>query len=246
VCSNISSFCVSILNSTYPQGRISICATASAVITSIACLNVSAGCYYVKVDGVFPDYDGAVLIGYGGHEELPPRTNSECVFWEDGLRDDFWDGPWLTGFAFAIMATIFSVVPMICSFTFACFAIDIRWTKLCAYMMILASLCEFLSFIGFTSDICTDDNCTFAFGAGSAILGGVVAMVTAGILMKISHEPDFDPVRAVLIGGALAPGTVQVTEQVFPDGIKKTTKTTVGKDGSRTVVETVEVPTLAA
>ena len=108
-------------------------------------------------------------------------------------------------------------------------------------------LCEFLSFISFAYDICTDDNCTFALGAGSAILGSVVAMVTAGILMKIPQEPDFDLARAVLIGAdLLAPGNAQVTEQVFPDGIKKTTKATVAKNGSRTVVETVEVSTPVA
>ena len=44
---------------------------------------------------------------------------------------------------------------------------------------------------------------------------------------------DVDPTQA------FAPGTETITETSLPDGSKKTTKTVVGLDGSRTVTETV-------
>jgi hypothetical protein len=167
--------------------------------------------------------------------------------WSSELRSIYFDGAWKSGLAFAVLATIFSGVPMIISFFFACFSFDKIWIKICGYMLMMASLFEFLSFIGFGSDICSSGSCKFSVGAGLAILGGVNACLTAGIFAKIPlyEEPQMSPGVGIGIDGAgadLAPGTVQVTEQVLPDGTKKTIKTTVREDGSRVVEETLQVP----
>lgn len=180
-----------------------------------------------------------VYIGFGGHEQLPVGTSNYCVTWSSEARSLYFDGAWNSGLAFAILATIFSGVPMITSFFFACFSFDTSVLKMCGYMLMFASLCEFLSFIAFAAEFCSGGTCKFSVGAGLAILGGVNAWLTAGIFMKI---PPYEAPTGGIPGGDLAPGTVQVTEQVLPDGTKKTIKTTVQEDGSRTVEETVQVP----
>lgn len=131
---------------------------------------------------------------------------------------------------------------MILSFFMACFSFDTSWTKLCGWCLLLASLFEFLTFTGFASGICEGNQCTFSIGAGLAILGGVNAFLTAGIFMKIQPYQAPPTAGLAIPGGDLAPGTVQVTEEMLPDGTKKTIKTTVNEDGSRVVEETVEVP----
>jgi hypothetical protein len=183
-----------------------------------------------------------VYIGFGGHEQLPVGTSSYCVVWSSRLRDTYFDGAWKSGLAFAVLATIFSGVAMILSFFFACFSFDTIWIKVCGYMLMMASLFEFLTFIGFASDICSNSSCKFSVGAGLAILGGVNALLTAGMFSKIPpyEEPQISP-GLNIAGDDLAPGTVQVTEQVLPDGTKRTIKTTVREDGSRVVEETVQV-----
>lgn len=185
-----------------------------------------------------------VYIGFGGHEVLPPQDYGYCVVYSTALREMFFDAGWRSGLSFAILGTIFSGVPMILSFLMACFSFDTSWTKLCGWCLLLASLFEFLTFTGFTSNICADNQCVFSIGAVLAILGGVNAWLTAGVFMRIQPyeaPPSAEP-GLVIPGGDLAPGTVQVTEQILPDGTKKTIKTTVKEDGSRVVEETVEAP----
>jgi hypothetical protein len=230
--------------SDYPQGRICIWVAVSAVVTYAASVNVTSGCYYVKVDDVFPDYDG-VYVGYGGVEHLPPvDENAYCESWTQTQKDLIWDGPWKTGFAFSILASIFAGVPMVVSFFFACFSFDLIWNKICACMMIMSSLFTWLSYIGFAAGMCENGNCTFSIGAGLALVSGLTALLTAWLFLRIPayQEPIFGPSDVVTPGADLAPGTVQVTELVLPDGTKKTVRTTVHQDGSRTVEETVETP----
>lgn len=71
--------------------------------------------------------------------------------------------------------------------------------------------------------------------------------ITAVLIHKLpdASEDSFPapvatPAQAAApLGASAPPGTVTVTEQVLPDGTKKTTKTTVNADGSKTVEETV-------
>ena len=229
--------------SDYPQGRMCIWVALSAAVTYAASVNVIGGCYYVKVNNLFPGFDG-VFVGYGGVEHLPPSSEPYCESWTQEQKDLIWDGPWKTGFAFSILATIFSGVPMIISFFFSCFSFDVMWTKTCGYMMIMSSLFTWLSYIGFAADMCQDGNCTFSIGAGLALIAGLNALCTAGIFFRIPayQVPALAPEGPIPPGEGLAPGTVQVTEQVLPDGTKTRVKTTVHDDGSRTVEETVETP----
>lgn len=176
-----------------------------------------------------------VYIGFGGHEVLPPQSYGYCVTYSTNYRDALFDSGWRSGMAFAILATIFSGVPMILSFFMACFSFDTSWTKMCAYCLMMASVFEFLSFTGYASDICSGGQCVFSVGSGLAILGGLLAWSTAGIFMRI---PPYQ--GEAIPGGDLAPGTVQVTEETLPNGTKKTIKTTVKEDGSRVIEETVE------
>lgn len=191
--------------SVYPQGRFPIWVTLAAIMTVIANINVSAGCYYVQVDDVFPSYDG-VYIGYGGVENLTPDTSdyyyyyAYCVPWSSSQKDSLWDAPWKTGLAFSILATIFSGGTLIISSFFACFSLDTRWIRLCIYLSLSSSICTWLSFIGFASDMCQhqgdSSNCTFSIGAGLAILGGVLSCLTALLLRySISVTPQECPHR---------------------------------------------------
>jgi hypothetical protein len=201
-------------SSIYPQGRICIWVAISAAISFIANVNVSGGCYYVKVNNLFPKFDG-VYIGYGGVEHLPPTSGySYCEFWSQSQRDLIWDAPWKTGLAFSILATIFSGGPLVVSFFFSCFSFDVMWIKICAYMMILSSLFTWLSYIGFAAGMCQGGNCTFSIGAGLALIAGLNSFWTALIFFRIQpyQAPEFSPDGIVLPGAEPAPGTVQLTE----------------------------------
>jgi hypothetical protein len=184
-------------DSVYPQGRMSIWITLAATMTSIANINVSSGCYYVQVDNVFPSYDG-VYMGYGGVENLPATSDyAYCVPWSSSQKELLWDVPWTTGFAFSILATIFSGGTLIISFFLACVVMDRIWIQLGTYLSLVSSMCTWLSFIGFASDMCQQqgvqggvdgNDCTFSIGAGLAILGGFLSCLT-GLLLRYSVIP---------------------------------------------------------
>jgi hypothetical protein len=243
------------ISSTYPQGRICIWVTIAATITWIANVNVSSGCYYVQVNNVFPGYD-AVYIGYGGVENLPGTSEyAYCVAWSQSQRNSLWDAPWKTGLACSILATIFSGLALIIASFLACVSFDWIWIKLGTYMLFSSSLFTWLSFIGFASDMCQGGNCVVSLGAGLAILGGVMACMTALLFGYIpsqacdndgcdsNNERPIPPSLLWLPGTNVSPNTVQWTERTtLPDRTRNVTTTIVHGDGSRTMEETVDIP----
>jgi hypothetical protein len=98
-----------------------------------------------------------------------------------------------------------------------------------------------LTFIGYASFITRAPfNGTFSVASGLAI-GTILAAFITGTLIRLA--PSAEEALSVQTGvPAFAPGTETVTETTMVDGTRKTVKTRVNPDGSKTITETVEQP----
>ena len=163
------------------------------------------------------------------------------------------DGKWRGARAMAVLANVCGGVTLIIAICLSCVSIPKMFLNATALLSVCAGFFQCLTFIFFASDACETYNCQFSHGAGVAIGAVILYMLNTCIILRIPMYEGGDdemftppPPNAVLANeDNPPPGSVQVTVTEMPDGTKKTTRTVVNADGSRTVTETIEHPATA-
>lgn len=200
-------------------------------------VSASYGCFYFRVEAENGLSQDLGLLSFSNSVQFWYDGTYECIAYSSSQS---FDSAFTAARAFGIMGNIFTGIPMIYAIVMACMSMPKIVNTVMTFMMFFGSLCEILTFVAFAADVCTNAaSCTFNVGAGLAI-GGCIAAFCAGVCFSkvkpAAPEENFVP------GAAQPAGTVTVTETVEPDGTKKTIKTTVNADGSKTVEETIERP----
>lgn len=207
------------------------------------------GCYFSTVD--LRDATGSDLQGFEnfgfGLWSRESATEDYCVVYTATEENFFVDSKWNAARAMAVIANISGGVTMIICIVLSCVSIPQMLLKSTALLSLNAGFFQCLAFIYFSNDTCKDLDCSFARGAGVAVGAAVLYLVNSCIILKIPlYEGDGDE---QFVGTAATPatqdpppGAVQVTVTNMPDGTKKTVRTEVNADGSKTVTETIERP----
>jgi len=245
---------VPILPSSFPHGRIAVLALAATIFTEIFTGNAFGSCYFATVDVSTPNNgrlfsSKRIFVGFSGPERLPKDDIPfiTCDFWDvDDDRDYFrGDGLWNVARGFANIASILSLIAFITGCCLACMSCNMGCIKFVSAMLWIAAVISPITFVAFNSDFCKEYDCEFSIGAGFAIFCPIVLGLAGFAYCKI--PPYGEAEQTVFAQGqpvenSPSPGSVQVTQEVMADGTKKTIKTTINADGSRTVEETVERP----
>ena len=121
---------------------------------------------------------------------------------------------------------------MIITICLSCVSIPKMFLNFTTFLSAAAGFFESLTFIAFSSDICKNYNCNFAWGAACAIGAIVVYFFNSCLLYSVpeyEREESDRPAAASTLPGTVnpPPGSVSVTQTVLPDGTKKTIRKTI-------------------
>lgn len=221
-------------HSIFPNGPIGIIALIFAIVGYLLGATANNSCFYVSVDltGVTGlDIQGLNDFGFGlwSREDV---VEDYCVPYNQDDIDDFFDATWKAARAMAVIANICGGVTMIITICLSCVSIPKMFLNFTTFLSAAAGFFESLTFIAFSSDICQNFNCNFAWGAACAIGAIVVYFFNACLLYSIpeyEREESDRPAAASTVPGTVnpPPGSVSVTQTVLPDGTKKTIRTTI-------------------
>lgn len=221
-------------HSIFPNGAIGIVALIFAIVGYLLGATANVSCSYVSVDltGVTAvDIQGGEDVGFGfwSREDV---VENYCVSYDQNDIDYFLDATWKAARAMAVTANVCGFITMIITICLSCVSIPKKFLKVATFLSAAAGFFESLTFIAFSSDICKNYNCNFAWGAGCAIGAILIYFFNAYLLHSVpeyEREEDDRPAAASTVPGTVnpPPGSVSVTQTVLPDGTKKTVRTTI-------------------
>ncbi|KAL7574942.1 hypothetical protein ACA910_010766 [Epithemia clementina (nom. ined.)] len=243
------------LSSTFPHGPRSIYLFIMSISAYLFTISASWGCYFVDVNAtfsaksnsggqIFDDYSaGFGLYSYeDGAENSDNKFNWLCYTYSDEQKDRL-DSKFKTAVSFATMANIFVGIAMVFLIFTCCVQFTLPMMKILGVLMLIGSFCQVFTFLVFSSDLCSEFECTFYLGAGMSIAAVLVALASG--ILAFFVPGSVEPFTSEQGGPArepFQPGTVTETETIMPDGSTKITRTTVNFDNSKTIEETVYDP----
>lgn len=210
-------------------------------------------CYFSIVDlteATGSDLEGLENVRFGiWSRQAPPQSDyyGYCEIYSSYEENFFVDSKWRASRAMAVIANLCGGIAMVIAITLSCTSVAKMWLHIAAFLSFCAGFFQCLVFIYFSSDACDRYSCQFSQGAGVAVGAAVAYLLNMCVWLKIpmyegNDDDRFTPAAAVPATNAQdpPPGSVQVTVTDMPDGTKKTTRTVVNADGSKTVTETIE------
>jgi hypothetical protein len=234
----------------------------ASLISSIICLvmniNAIGGCWFLVTENGFlsptgPDYyrsgggsNGIGILTY----EWPVASafhNYYCDYYSPEMKSVLFDAAFNT----SVVCGIASIVCMGCAvcllITLSCIEYSPLALKGIGTLSLGGSLFDILALSAFASKFTKPDyNATFSYGAGLTIASASISLLTALLISKIPPPipPVFEPRTPER--PAHVPGTVTVSTIEMPmrDGKVKSVKTTLEKDGSKSVEEIIQLPAL--
>lgn len=237
------------------MGRLALVFSFIAYAVGVTANN---GCYYVTIDlseETDVDLPSIQDFGFGLWSRQDNWDNHPfdtviyyCVEYPQSDIDYFFDSKWKAARAMAILAGICGGVTFIICICLSCVSIQSKtFLHFTVFLSAAAGFFQSLTFIAFSSDICKEYGCSFGWCAGSAIAAMFLYWINAFILSRIppyvgNEQEELYTPAAVPVTQDPPPGSVSVTQTVLPDGTKKTIRTTVNADRSKTVEETIEYP----
>mmetsp|Transcript_14179 Transcript_14179/g.39242 ORF Transcript_14179/g.39242 Transcript_14179/m.39242 type:complete len:263 (+) Transcript_14179:108-896(+) len=241
---------------TFPHGQRSIFLFISSISAYLFAISASWGCYFIDVNATLSSREGSggrlyddFGAGFGlfsyedGFDNKENNFNWICYAYSDEQLENL-DSSFKTARGIAVVANAMIGVAMIFFLCTCCVQFSPVALKLIGALMVSGGIAQFMTFIVFSSDLCSDPyECKFYLGAFICIAAAVTAIVT-GIFancLPASVEP-FTSDTGGKAREPFEPGTVTETETIMPDGTTKITRTTVNQDGSKTIEETVYDP----
>ena len=229
--------------SVFPHGRRSVYVLLASILAYVLASQSSGTCYYMQVDfldGPLVSFN-SVWVGPGGHN----RGSDYCDLWSQTERDFYFDDTLNAAFGMASAANITAFICAIGSCVLSCVVCNISCVKSFGVASFIEAVLGLLGLVSLTSDFCDRYNCTFGIGAGLTIPAAIVACIAGWLYLT---TPPYQAEGMITVAAPAAPamdappGSVQVVQETLPDGTKKTIRTTVNADGSKTVEETIETP----
>jgi hypothetical protein len=210
-----------------------------AIVAYILATNATNRCkYWISDTDITQTINGQAGIGLFSYEGLGSDGQSYCFAYTQQQMQSFWDGPFITGYAFAILANMCLGIALLLLFFVCCFDFGRCMISSIGCLSLFGGLFMALTFVSYASFITKPPfNATFSTASGLAIGTVFAAFITS---LLIGSAPPAEPPLEQTGVPAFAPGTVTTTETILPNGSKKIVKTTVNPDGSQTVTETVE------
>lgn len=182
---------VSVPNSTFPLGSKAGAIVLLAVLSLILSLAGMGTCNFFQVSAV----DGvATKWGFFWREETEAEDAAtyripHCIRWSPDERELFGtDATWTTARAFAFLTVITIVCATGVILSLTCSTISKPYANLLGAIFVVASIFEVLTFIVVGSNLCKKQECTLSFGAGIAI-GGITLCLLTAIFLFVLHPP---------------------------------------------------------
>lgn len=239
-----SSFCSFFCSSsTIPHGKFSILTLIISIAAYVCAVHTAYSCQFVTVPigdlGFYSSQEIKFGLGLWSYEDILGDNSFSCIEWNDSADSDILDATWIAARWLALCANVCIGIAIISCIVMTCIPLPVAIIKCLVFgLLCLGFFFESLVFIAFSSDVCSNINCQFSAGAGTAVAALILAMIAAAFAFKIPPcEPgNFTPGAPFLDEGLVGgPGTVKVQTTLEPDGTKKTVTTTVNADGSCTV-----------
>ena len=183
----------------------------------------------------------SVWVGPFGHNV----NGNYCNAWSQSQRDFYFDDTLNAAFGMAGASSLLALICTIGSCVLSCAICNMGCVKCLGVTFFVEAVLGLLSLVSLTSNFCDIYNCTFGIGAGLTIPAAIVACIAGWLFMTTPpHQTEGMITIAAPAAPAMdaPPGSVQVVQETLPDGTKKTIRTTVNADGSKTVEETIETP----
>jgi uncharacterized membrane protein len=142
----------------------------------------------------------------------------------------------------SIIATILGFLAFVPTMSLSCMSMPNLILKIVAILWAISGLCLILMLTAMVDcKYYVGDSCKIGAGAGLAIVATIFYFVVAAIVFKI---PMYESDSGATEGNSKEPQGRNVTIEIIslPDGTKKTIKTTIDKNGNKTVEETIEEP----
>lgn len=179
-------------------------------------------------------------------------SQSSCISYSSGQVDNFLDGPFKAARAFAVIGNICIGAGTLALTLLSCAFVESFLLKVFGGFFIIGSIFEALIFVIYASKISDEPhNAKFWWGSGLNVFGTLFALLAGFLTLKLPECDCEDaksssmpgPARPVVSEQAKSkaprPGTEMTTEQILPNGQRKYTTTRWGKNGEKTVEETI-------
>lgn len=195
------------------------------------------GCYFFTVQ---VEYSGYYYYSY--YDAGVGLWCAAANGYTTGYDNSYIGGATKFARAMAIMATILGFLAFVPTMSLSCMSMPNLILKIVAILWAISGLCLILMLTAMADCKTTfGDSCKIGAGAGLAIVASIFYFVVAAIVFKI---PLYESDSGATEGNIKEPHGKNVTIEVtaFPDGTKKTIKTTIDENGNKTVEETIEEP----
>jgi hypothetical protein len=229
-----------LLSSNYPNGKIGIAAVAVSIVGFVLATVASFSCrFFNSEDAELQDYN----FGMGAFKWYATSLGCQSYDFFDGYRDDgsYFDfevgAMTKVARAMGILGTVLGVLALVATLCLSCVSMPNVVLKIVSTMYLISGACVMLSWT-LLSD-CQEllyDTCKVGRGAVMSIIALCFYFAAAAIVFKI-------PLYESTESSKQAPRkTVTIKVLSLPDGSKKTIKTTIDKNGNKTIEETIEEP----
>ena len=185
-----------------PHGPYSMLVACLASIAWLASL-FQDGCDYSKVTGPIVDELASVAgipwleFGLGAYREPKGQLDesgnlvfvtsftSDCHLYPDSV----FDTAWTTARSFAFLALVLGGGGTLFVWCSTCFVFSRGTWKWTGYGLSLGSLCQAVSFVWFTTQVCTWNTCEIFWGSKADIVATVMWTVSATCMMAYYPSP---------------------------------------------------------
>ena len=158
----------------------------------------------------------------------------ECISYKNGERDNIFGASWKASIAMAVITTILGTVAMIASFSVTCRSHERFFFKILGVLLIACAFFGTLSFLWFTTELCSTYDCHYSIAAGSmtgACLMFAIAGVCSMLVLPTPKLPKKAPVVTSLTKSTNLDGAI-----IRPRAALHEDKSTTVEDGMTQVI----------
>ena len=215
------------------------------LLSFLLAINATCRCNYWSRDGTpyveMLSADNPTNIGLFSYESyVSDVPGVSCLPYSKDQLQVFWDKPFRVAYFLAILADLCIGISMVVLFLLSCYTFGKGLRRCIGFVSLLGSFAMALTFCSYASFITSPPyNARMSMGSFLAI-GACLTSFLAGIFICLAPKAEQSYRYGRRPDPKLGPSTVTKTETIMPDGTKATTTTTVNRDGSQTVTETME------
>lgn len=240
------------VSSGFPHGRLSIATLVLGLLAFFLTFWAVNTCWFYKIDGSLSPYPPTYYVstyyetgvGLRGYEYQDINGILYCQPFDTDMVKNFLDGTMRVSRGLGTLAFSITGICAILILLTSCFEFSSSLLKGIGFCMCLSALLVLLTLVGFGSKITKSPyNGSFSVGPGMAIASSAICLYTGILVWKVqqANHQDVQTVNEMMLPETHQAGIVSADE---PAGTRKIFVSTVNPDGSITVEEITERPTV--